>query len=613
MSFPASLTRRFREPDLRVYAALSLLLSVFLLLRALYVPPVFDEANSFFYYIQNGRFLPFLSEPDTNNHVLNSALSFLIMRLTGDTLLSLRLANLLALPFYLYFVYRLSAVVSNPWLKWVFRLSLLFTLHLVEFFALGRGYGLSFALFTAALYEQIKAGNAPGNATRIRTGLLLFAAGLANLALIYVFWLMLLWNAWLLIRLRRNGDRRRGGMLSLLPGLLLAVLLTVYIFYLRSLNELVAGNSLGFWQTSIVSLFRCLTDTFRHPELASLLAALLLLLLTATFLLFLFRKPKSAERGSSPGLLLLFLLAGNTAGIVITSLIFHINYPDERIVTLWFLMLVMALVYLADNIPPKPAQGFLPVVLSLPLLIFPLHFVWKSNLTHSVWYRNNTIPTRFYDTVSASRSDGFPATLSAYHILSLCWSARDYFGRGDQNAVTWSSFPEGGSDFMILDTLVSGPVPAGYQRTDYDEVSNTWLLKRTGVTGGQRLYERKNSGRDETTDAEFFGFLEADSLPAGGETLRIDLEAALRCERYPFTAMLVASAEDSLHQSLRYEYLRLNHLRKSWSGDPAPLSNSLVVYSLPKETRSLKIYLWNPDRLPFRIGAYQLRVSVVRK
>lgn len=66
-----------------IYFILFILLWAYLWLRAIYVPLVHDEIATFYHYIQTGRFLPYLSHWDANNHFLNSALTWLSYSSSG--------------------------------------------------------------------------------------------------------------------------------------------------------------------------------------------------------------------------------------------------------------------------------------------------------------------------------------------------------------------------------------------------------------------------------------------------------------------------------------------------------------------------------------------------
>ena len=89
--------------DKKIFLLLSLLIWIYLWLRAFFIPITYDEAATFYHYIHFGRFLPFIAHWDANNHFLNSALSIISYRLLGSSELALRLPNLIFAPLFFYF------------------------------------------------------------------------------------------------------------------------------------------------------------------------------------------------------------------------------------------------------------------------------------------------------------------------------------------------------------------------------------------------------------------------------------------------------------------------------------------------------------------------------
>lgn len=581
------------------YSILVALLFIFLLLRAFLVPPVFDEANSFFYYIQNGKFWPFLSEPDTNNHVFNSLLSFLFIKVFGDSLFVLRLPNILAFVVYAYFVYKISFLLKSNFLRWILRFVLLCTLHIIEFFALGRGYGLSFALYLAAMYFVMH-GLHTHSCKRLWIGfLLVFLSAMSNLAFVYTFWLLLAWVV--LYQLVHKKLNTKAFAASLLPALLLAVFTTFYIFYLRSINELVAGNNHSFWSTTIQTLFAGLSDTHAGSYIANMLALGLLVVLIILSIWRIYLTPLKWKDFLVNEWLFIYLLAGNVIAIVFTALLLGVNYPDERIGTHLFLTGSLALLFLLDGLMRNNLNRKVYLLFSLPLLFYPMHFVIKANIDHSVWYTSNNIPRRFYTAIANDKQD-FPPTLSAYHIKSLCWALADYTREGKQNPVYWNTYPAPVTDYMIVEKAKSKEFLSRYDEIDFDKVSECSLLKSKINFKRRLLYQASNEGSENEQSAEFVSLMEIDTILAADITLRVDFDIAIHSQAYPFTAMVVVAAEDTMHRALGYEYLRCNHMRGNWQQGTTSMHNSLLLYRLPQGPTKLKVYIWNQGIQKFAIG-----------
>ena len=94
-TFGTAMDVRLKDPrpqrnDRFAFVALVSVVFVYVLLRAALIPLVHDEATSFLAYAQSGRFLPFSSMWDANNHYLNSLLGWLGYKVFGLHLLALR-------------------------------------------------------------------------------------------------------------------------------------------------------------------------------------------------------------------------------------------------------------------------------------------------------------------------------------------------------------------------------------------------------------------------------------------------------------------------------------------------------------------------------------------
>lgn len=99
--------------------------------------------------IKSNRLVHFFA---ANNHYLNTLGMFLCSKTFGDSELSLRLPNLLALIIYLIFSYKLLSSFKNKYLLLGGIVVLFTNPYLLEFFGLARGYGLALGFMMAAFY-----------------------------------------------------------------------------------------------------------------------------------------------------------------------------------------------------------------------------------------------------------------------------------------------------------------------------------------------------------------------------------------------------------------------------------------------------------------------------
>ena len=184
--------RESRISSRAVILVLGFFLLGYTILRALRVPLTIDEAITFNDYVRHG-FWGLFNVDTANNHLLNTLATWLVTRLAGTGVFALRLPNLVSHLVFLVFSYRLLGrylrgaaaaagfviVNANP--------------YVLEFFALSRGYGISLALLTAALYylcrfgDELRTGEPRALRTLAKTLAAAGAAAAADMALLFVF------------------------------------------------------------------------------------------------------------------------------------------------------------------------------------------------------------------------------------------------------------------------------------------------------------------------------------------------------------------------------------------------------------------------------------------
>ena len=130
-------------------------LFIYIVLRALHVPPYSDEVITFFTYVQTGDFQPFYAHVDANNHVLNSLLAHASYLIFGNSIFALRLPNVLFFLLYLYFAWQIRNLFRSNSVGLLWFITICTCHYLITFFHLARGYGISMALLLGALYHLL--------------------------------------------------------------------------------------------------------------------------------------------------------------------------------------------------------------------------------------------------------------------------------------------------------------------------------------------------------------------------------------------------------------------------------------------------------------------------
>ena len=136
-------------------ALVALVVGVYITARAFLVPLTYDEAAAYYLYIDNdlGALFDF---DNAGNHLLNTLLTRLSVMAFGASPIALRLPNVLAGVLYLAVVVAFVRRVPLPAIGFAGSVLLATNPYLIDFFALGRGYGLAVALLLAAVFALLR-------------------------------------------------------------------------------------------------------------------------------------------------------------------------------------------------------------------------------------------------------------------------------------------------------------------------------------------------------------------------------------------------------------------------------------------------------------------------
>ena len=169
------------------FILISLLSFAIVLFRSYLVPLCHDEAATFFFFIQSGNYMPFYSQVDANNHVLNSFLGNICFHLFGSSPFALRLPNTLSFIVLILGVYKLTTFLSKTEAKVFIVLAFLFSFHWLTFFSACRGYGISMAFLVIGIAYMLSYIKDVQNIKHLSLTLLFFQLAISsNLILIII-------------------------------------------------------------------------------------------------------------------------------------------------------------------------------------------------------------------------------------------------------------------------------------------------------------------------------------------------------------------------------------------------------------------------------------------
>jgi hypothetical protein len=597
----------FQKIDKTIFLGISLCLTVFLVFRAILVPMAHDEIATFYYFVQSGKVSPFLSNIDTNNHFLNSLLTWIFYHFFGSSPLALRLSNLVFIPVFFYFLIKISGLLRSRIFGYTLFVTLAFTLHYIEFLALSRGYGMSMALMLGSIYFLLEAINSRNRKSFVLSLLFIFIASTANLALINTYALIL---AFIFVILVFDAPKNVKSILGIVgvAGILPLSLIVSQVLYIKSNNGLIAGSPENFWTTTIKSLFSYLFET--SSSHASLIAVLIFSIVAFLGLVVLFRLKKIGSILHSQPLVLFYLLGGNILTILVLGIFLKVNYPDDRIGLYLYPLAISSLIFLLDYLLADKKWKF---VAAVPFLIVPLHFLIYSNTSYSIWYKYDVIPNRFYEKVMENYKPGsVPPSVSGHGLRIFCWSYLDYQRGGMASQIAFMHFPNYKSEFIIANLKMVPGWEKQYDTIDYEVFSERYLLKRHKPIQTNLLISKEIQAIPNT-NSEFVLLAEGPADTLINKDLRVDLCLSVFAANKPFNSRITFDIWDKEPKSLGFEYIQFSWLRNFWDGTPGNFCNCMLVYKVPPEASTYRIFIWNIDKTEFGSGKGNIIISELQE
>jgi hypothetical protein len=586
------------------YVALFLFLWAYLWLRAIYTQLTHDETATFYRYIQPALFMPYAHDLSANNHILNSILSYFFYSVFGMSPLVLRLANLLAFPFYFIYVVKFAGLLRQSWIR-ITGVIMLACLHnFLEFFALSRGYGLSMGLLLPALWYLIRALEQAKASDFLRTLLLLALAVAANLTLLNTSLIIIGLMALRLVTLRAPSllNTWRQWLLLIFIGLGSVAYFAAFLFKLKEMGELYYGLTTGFWQISV----RTLLYSMVNPDwwVFEFFTAFYFVFIIGAGVWMIW-KQFSWDRLFDKRLLFFYLLIGNIVAVLLLRLLFDVNYPEDRTGLYFVVYFLASLLFLVDELLYHYPRRIVWLLL-VPLAYIPVHFIIVMNLSHNS-FENHKIPERFYDEIYESYTPGeVPPTVGGYKARELRWAFLNFEHGGKLGKLHGSLFPDTLCDFQIVDTMYKMNKYGLYDTVDYWPQSHFYLLKRKASLPRQVILQREISTNGFVADL-YIGLINIEIDTLAGKTLELIFDLQIDSPATPFKSWIVASIDNAAGENVRYEYYALDWMRPRYAGADGHLISNIIV-PLPDDAHKMDFYLWNTLEVPFSISKGEVKM-----
>lgn len=590
------------------YIITFIILWTYIWLRAVFTQLTHDEIASFFRYVQIGKFLPYNSEWSANNHILNSFFTYISWSIFGPGTLAFRLPNLLAFPFFFYFLVRMGQYIKRRFLRISFVLCILLVHNFLEFFAMSRGYGISMAFIMGSLWYFSKAMNRFVLSYYFLCLFYAFMAVTANLTL-FNTWLTLALILSIKLIVEQIGRPRRitwfVWIFIVFIGILPIVFYSYYIFDLSEKGQLYYGELSGFWEVTIKTLVKTMLES--QSPVFEIFIVFYSVFIGITGLYLVIRK-FVISRLFDTGLLFFYLLTANVIAAVLLRHLFDINYPEDRTGLYFIIYFIGSIFFLGDKLSFRVKPLFI-YILVIPLLYIPVHFFQNTNLSHNS-FENHKIPERFYNKVMEDYTPGeVPPTIGGRKGREFRWAFLNYSHGGNLGKVHASIYPSLLEDFQVVDVSEYPEWLNYYDSIDYHPVSNFHLLKRKSKAKKRALTTFSDFSSPREIQSKYHNLLEMEIDSMAGTNLYLAFDINFNTKQKPFKSWLVASVRNSEGQEIRYEYFALDWTKYNWEGEHGKITNGMII-PLPEESSKLIFYIWNIQQIPYWIEKGEIKIYV---
>ncbi len=577
-------------------------LFVYILLRAYFVSPMHDEIATLLHYVEPGIYYGENVVLDANNHLLNSAICTWIYNTFGDNLFLLRLPNVLAFALYFYALYRILNYLKNSNLKIIFLLGISTIPFILEYFAMCRGYGLSFGFLAMSMCFIIKTVHNQKLANFIGAHVFILLAIYANLSLIpTAFLLMLLLLMYYFLYLLDSKWIYFWQIISLHIAVYILLLPAIsFSSMLRESGALYYGSLNGFWRVTGKSLSKYIL--FYDANWLKYIALLFGLSLTI-YLIYQWVKLKSKKFFKEESTTFAWFLFGNVIGIFFLAKFMDVNYPQDRVAIHLVLFALLMFAFLINKFKYR-------LILSLSFLYFPITLIYNLSLTTSVFGKEERMLANFHNKIKENL-DKY-STLSTYPYMEITWAYNERNYKIENSIQTTNSFNLW-ADVLITKSnqeSVFKKYLKDYDTLAYDPQNN--YLAFISKTPFIKTTIFKEKFKIETSNEEFLnikGVTIPDSLRE--YVLQISLSAKFKIMGKSRNLNAVISTFDSSGNAVRYYAWdeRWSHGQKT----EFEMNVNYIFGKLIPEEKEIRMYIWNPQRTNVKVNDGCLEIMKIQK
>jgi hypothetical protein len=594
-----------QKPFCYFFIIVSVVVFIIVGIRCATVPFSHDETATFFYYIQSGDFLPYYAHNDANNHVLNSCLSWICLKLSGDSPFSLRLPNLSALIVLIFATFRISRHLTHLHSKLVLLAGFLLSFHWLSFYSLCRGYGLSMSFLVLSISYLIEYFNSKEIKKLFLFYLFIQIAICANLILVIIG--MALTFPIILFQFLNKELLKKPNIITLLIHTMLILFWVKFSFFLQAGGQLYTGAGESYWRITFISLVELLSGT-ANKWMPFLMVFSFLVLIIAAITMNFKRIRTNFQQVFTPAPFYLLMLAGLIAAFYGMKIFLHINYPEDRTGLFFYVFFVLSVVFTMEQFSGTPVKVLAWFIVTGALI----HFTLNVNFREHPLSMYETIPEKFYTRLlEEQKSSPEKITIGGQVGLELIYDFWNYRHGGALNIIDASY----NQMFMNCDYAIAWKLQEQYYKPYYDEIDEEKNRSQWGITLLKRREKIKRNlliSIDSLNliqgNGEFYNlYLAKDTSFKSTNPLLVEFNIGWIQTEMPVKSWLVFEIDTAEGKTVCYKRIPLNWIRYDWSKSKEQ-KLYLTGGQLPKKIHSLVCYLWNLEKKEIKLKINSVRI-----
>jgi hypothetical protein len=563
-------------------------------LRAAVVPFAHDEVATFYFYIQPGSFIPFLSHPDANGHFLMSLFGWICFKLAGASPFALRLGCVMASFIMCAAVYRISFFFTTIFPRIIFCSAFVLCYNFLAFYSLCRGYGLAMSFLLLGIWYLLTWGKSGQRKHLFYFMLFTQLALAASLTLVLV--LVICDLVALFYQLRAKVRFSPVILTGWLVNFGLLYFWVKYGFYLRDAGALYYGEGDSYWAVTFHSLIETITLNNKMIDLVALLIFLQMLVYWLYFAMKEKLKFITAEFSIS------FL---SLCALILSFFLLHrfmnVNYPEDRTGLFFYIFFMLALAFMVNDL----RRTLQPIMLFVPLF-FATHYFINMNLRTHPWKVYETMPSAFFSKlIEEQGKTPFPITVAGHRVREFLFGFMNYHSPVKLNHMTAPEALQMNCDYALAYRQDKPWYDRFYTELMQEEDWGFVLLKRRRSIARRLLFE-SDSLISMQGPVEYCNAYERTETAFNSQNpLLAEFSiGALEVPR-PLHAWLVLQIDSE--EGNQFIRTPLDLIKYDWN-QTGYFRTSLVSATIPKKVKRIVAYIWNIDKadVKMRINTFRL-------